>query len=166
MGVASICSSPRGTSTTDNVQPILVDPDNSLWQGRLSPDGRWIAFNAQSRAAAGVSVIGVVPASGGTWTALTDATIWADKPRWGPDGRVLYFISSRESAFFDVWGLRFDPDTGQAVGDEFRVTSFNDPGRALAATAASELGVGRSQLVLPIVEATGSIWMLEALPQP
>ena len=92
------------TTTAADARRILLDSDNNLWQGRLSPDGRWIAFNAQSRAAAGVSVIGVVPASGGTWTPLTDATIWADKPRWGPAGRVLYFISSRESAA--VWAGR------------------------------------------------------------
>lgn len=39
-----------------------------------------------------------------------------------PDGRTIYFISNRNSAFFDVWGLRFDPEAGRSVGEEFRVT--------------------------------------------
>ena len=83
-----------------------------IWQGRYSPDGRWILFNAQSLKQAGVSILGVVPAAGGKWTPLTDPKLWADKARWAPDGRAIYFISNRDSAFFDVWGIEFDSAKG------------------------------------------------------
>ena len=93
-------------------RPLVVDPDYAIWQGRYSPDGRWVLFNAQSLKQAGVSILGVVPASGGKWIPLTDPTLWADKARWAPDGKAIYFISNRDSAFFDVWGIEFDPAKG------------------------------------------------------
>ena len=109
----AICLSPRDATTIADMRTIVADPDHAMYQGRFSPDGRWIIFNAQSRKTVGTSVLGVVPASGGKWTPLTDASLWADKPRWSPDGRTIYFISNRNGAFFDVWGLPFDPDSGR-----------------------------------------------------
>ena len=158
-----LCSSPREATSAADTQTIVVDPDHSTYQGRFSPDGRWIVFNAQSRRAVGTSVIGVVPASGGKWTALTDARLWADKPRWGADGRTIYFISNRNGAFFDVWGLRFDPASGHPIGEEFRVTHNDSPGRTVEAAGASELGVSATRLVLPIVESKGSVWLLDGM---
>ena len=158
---ATICVSSRDISSKTDTRMVVVDPDHLFYQGRFSPDGRWIVFNAQSLKTVGTSVLGVVPASGGKWTPLTDATLWADKPRWTPDGRTLYFISNRNGPFFDVWGLRFDPDTGRAIGDTFRVTHNESPGRTLDASAGSELGVSSTRLVVPIVEAKGSVWLLD-----
>jgi len=158
---AALCSSPRDARTTADTRTIAADPAENLWQGRVSPDGRWVLFNAQNLADRSVSVLGVVPFSGGKRTRLTDATVWADKARWGPDGRTIYFISNRNGAFFDVWGLRFDPDSGRPIGQEFRVTRHESPGRTLGAGADSELAVSATRLVVPIVESTGSVWLLD-----
>ena len=151
----------------DDVTPERVrffsDPDYHLWQSRYSPDGRWILFNAQDVKQSSVSILGVMPAAGGAWRRLTDARLWADKARWAPDGKTIYFISNRDSAFFDVWGLAFDPVKGTAVGDEFRVTRLMDPGRRVQAFAASELGVSRDRLVVPILERSGSVWVLDQI---
>ena len=89
---------PRGMRT------IMADPDHAIYQGRFSPDGRWVIFNAQSRQGIGTSVIGVVPATGGKWTALTDASLWADKPRWAPDGRTIYFFLEPQWRLFQRLG--------------------------------------------------------------
>ncbi len=161
----AICLSPREATTTAETKTIVADPDHALYQGRFSPDGRWIIFNAQSLRTVGTSVLGIVPANGGKWARLTDATLWADKPRWSPDGRTIYFISNRNGAFFDVWGLPFDPDTGRAAGEEFRVTHNESPGRTIAAAGGSELGVSSSWLVVPIVESKGSVWLLSGISQ-
>jgi serine/threonine protein kinase len=161
--IAAICESPRDIARPEDTRTVVQDPDHSIYQGRYSPDGRWITFNAQSRTVVGASVLGVVPASGGTWTPLTDTTFWVDKPRWAPDGRAIYFISNRSGPFFDVWGLRFDPSAGKAVGEPFRVTRYESPGRTLDSAAGSELGVSRSQLVVPIRETRGSVWVLDGV---
>jgi hypothetical protein len=62
---------------------------------------------------------------------------------------------------FDVWGLRIDPTTGRRVGDEFRVTRLDSPGRFLSGSSLAELGVSATRLVVPITERTGSIWVLD-----
>ena len=110
-------------------------------------------------------MLGVVPSSGGKWTRLTDTTPFADKARWSPDGRTIYFISNRNSAFFDVWGLRFDPEAGRSVGEEFRVTRHDSLSPTVDGEGWSELGVSRNRLVVPIRESKGSVWLLDEVPR-
>ena len=159
----SLCASPVSNVNPAEFRPLVVDPDYAFWQGRYSPDGRWVLFNAQSLKQAGVSVLGVVPAEGGKWIPLTDPTLWADKARWAPDGKTIYFISNRDTAFFDVWGIEFDPAKGASPGKEFRVTRYDNPGRTIAGTGGSELGVSATRIVVPLVESSGSIWVLEGI---
>jgi hypothetical protein len=159
----SLCTA-RATDTTDDAaRPLVVDAEYNIWQGRYSPDGKWVLLNAQSRKQPGVSILGVVPAGGGRWTPLTDTTLWADKARWGSDGRTIYFISNRDSAFFDVWAVGFDPAKGAITGAESRVTRYNNPGRLISASGLSELGVGATHLIVPITETSGSVWILDGV---
>jgi Tol biopolymer transport system component len=158
---SAVCELPITATSATESRPVLIDADYDIWQGRYSPDGRWILFNATSRKEPGVSILGVVAAAGGKWTPLTNATLWADKARWGPDGKTIYFISNRESAFFDVWGVAFDSARGTAIGAEFRVTRHENPSRLVAATTLAELGVNATSLVVPITETSGSIWVLD-----
>jgi hypothetical protein len=60
-----------------------------------------------------------------------------------------------------VWGIEFDPVKGSTVGNEFRVTRYDNPGRRLQASALSELGVSQTRLILPVVERSGSVWVLD-----
>jgi Tol biopolymer transport system component len=158
---ATLCELPIAAESATAGRQILDDAEYNLWQGRYSPDRRWVLFNAQSRKEPGVSILGVVPVTGGKWTPLTDKTLWADKARWSPDGRTIYFISNRASAFFDVWGVGYDPAKGALVGTEFRVTRHENPSRLVSSTGVSELGVGPTQLVVPIIETSGSVWVLD-----
>jgi hypothetical protein len=59
------------------------------------------------------------------------------------------------------WGRRFDPATGTPVGEEFRVTRFENPGRVLDGSSLAELGVSRTRLVVPITETSGSVCVLD-----
>jgi len=96
---------------------IISDSAYDLWQPHFSPDGRWIVFNATKDLPTALeSKLYVTPASGGPWTQITQSKHWDDKPRWSPDGKTIYFVSGR-GGFFNVWGIRFDPAKGKAVGD-------------------------------------------------
>jgi Tol biopolymer transport system component len=143
---------------------IASDPKYNIWQARLSPNGRWIAFVAQNREEAGTATIAVIPSAGATpseWAHLTDPHVWADKPRWSPDGRLLYFIM-RQRSFYNVWALRFEPETGKPIGSAFQVTRFDSPRRQFSTRlGAGELSVSSTRLVLPLIETTGHIWMLD-----
>ncbi len=58
--------------------------------GRLSPDGRWIAYESDDQGRYEISVQ-PFPASGGKWQISTTGGI---HPRWRADGKELYFISN------------------------------------------------------------------------
>ena len=65
-----------------------------------------------------------------------------------------------------MWGIRFDPQQGKPVGEPFRVTSFDSPGKMVwAKLEESEITLSANRLVLPITEVTGNIWVLDGVDQ-
>ena len=74
---------------------------------------------------------------------------------------MIYFVSGR-SGFFNVWGIRFDPVKGGAAGKPFPVTAFDNPSlRVPEALMPTELSLTQDRFVLNMVEASGSIWILD-----
>jgi hypothetical protein len=107
---------------------------------------------------------------GGDLVRLTDERAWADKPRWSPDGRTIYFIYNREagnnrsSYFLNVWGIHFDPVSGKAVSEAFQVTNLSSPSRMIATLLSSmDISLDESRLLLPITETSGNISIIENL---
>jgi Tol biopolymer transport system component len=140
---------------------VASKPDYNLWQPRFSPDECWICFFATHVRDAANHTIYVMPASGGEWIPITEGKYQDDKPRWSPDGKTLYFMSTR-TGFFNLWGIRIDPDKGKPVGEPFLVKAFESPGqRVLQSAGEMELGLSEQRLVLPITQVTGNIWVLE-----
>jgi serine/threonine protein kinase len=158
---AMVCLLPLSAAPHAETQArVLVasHPKYNFWQGNYSPDGHWIAVNAEDKTGVGISTIGVLPASGGEWRPITEEKYWNDTPRWSPDGKTIYFLSSR-SGFMNVWGIRFNPANGEPVGEPFRVTSFESPAQMVQGL--QEISVAQDRLVVPVTEVSGSIWMLE-----
>jgi Tol biopolymer transport system component len=139
---------------------IASDPDRLLWNGRFSPNGHWITFNAVKEKGSS-SIIYAMPAAGGEWIPITDGQYWGDGPRWSPDGKTIYYLSWR-GGFFDVWGRRFDPAIGKPVGESFQVTAMDDPGRMICDNPGEfEFTLAANRLVTTIKEVSGSIWILD-----
>jgi dipeptidyl aminopeptidase/acylaminoacyl peptidase len=156
-----LCLYPLSASPHAETQMRVItsSPEYNLFQARISPDDRWICFVGQK--VGDTQDIYVVSTSGGAWTRITEGKYWDDKPHWSPDGKTIYFISKR-GGFLNVWGIRFDPTQGKPVGEPFRVTSFENPGRMIPnCTVFTELGIAANRLVLPLMEVSGSIWILE-----
>jgi Tol biopolymer transport system component/DNA-binding winged helix-turn-helix (wHTH) protein len=140
---------------------ITSHPEMNLYQARFSPDQKWICFNAKKETEDGISTIYVVPASGGELRRITETKYNDDKARWSPDGRRIYFVSSR-TGFFNVWGIDFDPAAGEPRGEPFRVTNFESPSRMiLPEVSVMEMALAADRIVLPIMEVSGGIWILE-----
>ncbi len=145
---------------------ITSDPLYEIYQERFSPDGQWIVFeavkkNSEGPAEEGLSSLYVMRATGGAWIALVNEKAWADKPRWSPDGRTIYFLSNRGS-FFNVWAIRFDPGSGQPKGEAFPVTTLRSPSLAVPAhIEADEISLSDKALVLTLEQVTGGIWVLD-----
>jgi hypothetical protein len=143
---------------------ILIDGPRQMWQAKFSPDGRWISFVAL-RVNRGTELeMAVVPASGAPepqWISVAANHHWPDKPRWAPDGRALYFISRESSSYFNLWGIRMNPDTGMPVGAAFQITHFDSPALIIdPALDRCEIALTRRHLVLSMQSTSGSIWML------
>jgi Tol biopolymer transport system component/DNA-binding winged helix-turn-helix (wHTH) protein len=140
---------------------IASNPAYHLHQAHMSPDGRWIVFNAQTYSANTESSLFVIPTTGGPWTRITDGKHWDDKPRWSPDGKTIYFIS-RPGGYFNVWGIHFDPAAGKPVGQPFQVSKFDSP-RLMIPRWIAPVGLSLTQdkLVLTVAQASGNIWVLD-----
>lgn len=145
---------------------IISDPLYEIYQEHFSPDGQWIVFEAVKKDSEGpaggeLSSLYVMRATGGPWIALVNERAWADKPRWSPDGRTIYFLSNRGS-FFNVWAIRFDPGSGQPMGEAFPVTTLRSPSLAVPAhIEADEISLSEKALVLTLEQVTGGIWVLD-----
>jgi hypothetical protein len=118
-------------------------------------------FLAHDLLYASTSTIYVTPAAGGPWRAITDGASFDDKPRWGLDGKVLYFVSNRMGTP-NIWGRRFDPLSGTPIHEPFAVTSFRSAQFQLASrTVQMEIAITATHLLLPMSEARSDIWMLD-----
>jgi Tol biopolymer transport system component/DNA-binding winged helix-turn-helix (wHTH) protein len=155
-----VAAAPHAETAAQRI--ISHDPAYQIYQPHISPNGRWIVFEAvaNSTSPSPKSTLYIVPRSGGPWTRITDSKQWDDKPRWSPDGRTIYFVS-RRSGFFNVWGVHFDPSAGKTVGQEFQVSKFESP-RLMVPRWIPPVGLSLTQdkLVLTMAEESGSIWVL------
>jgi len=143
-----------------SARKIISDPAYNLWQPHFSPDGRWIVFEAYKPSPL-ESRLYVMLASGGPRTQITDGKHWADKPRWSPDGKTIYFVSDPGGGF-NVWGIHFDPASGKPRGKSFQVTAFESPGPMVPRQIPEvELSLTQDKLVLTMEENSGSIWVLD-----
>jgi Tol biopolymer transport system component/DNA-binding winged helix-turn-helix (wHTH) protein len=155
----------RSAAPMPNSEParkIITNPAYHLYQPHFSPDGRWIVFEAiRSQPTLNESTLYVTLATGGPWIRITDGKHWDDKPRWAPDGKTLYFVSSR-GGFLNVWGIRFDPTKGKVVGDPFLVTFFEGPDLMVPKVMGFvDLSLTQDKLVLNMSKVSGSIWLLD-----
>ncbi len=155
-----------GTPARDESHVVVVPTEGNVWEGRYSPNGRWLVFqNSQKRSSPDYATIGVVPldASPRTpWTLVGADHPWVDKPRWGTDGKTLYFLATDEGAFLDVWRVAFDDVRGVPVGPSIRLSRFDSPAFKLSRSASTTgWGVSGRKAWLTISATAGSIWMLE-----
>ncbi|HSR51279.1 MAG TPA: winged helix-turn-helix domain-containing protein [Acidobacteriota bacterium] len=72
---------------------------------RISPDGRWVVFDARPHGHADIFVSEV---ESGRLQRLTRADSNELAPAWSPDGRWIYFGSNRGGRW-QIWRMRFDP---------------------------------------------------------
>jgi Tol biopolymer transport system component len=153
--------SAAGNAGRSSVRIIASDPRLNLFNQRFSPDQRWITFLAHDLSYASTSTVYVIPTEGGAWRAITDGTRFDDKPRWGPDGQVLYFVSNR-TGVANVWARRFDAATGAPIGEPFAVTSFRSAQFELTPrTVQMDIAVTATDLLLPMSESRSDLWMLD-----
>jgi Tol biopolymer transport system component/predicted Ser/Thr protein kinase len=144
--------------------PLLKHPNYSLLYGRFSPDNRWVSFTVRTEPNRGhisiAPVDGPKPIPESAWITITpsEAQDWAN---WSPDGKTLYFTSSRDGHKC-LWGQRLDATSHRLLGDPFPVRHFH--GRLSYQSDGWSAGGGRIGLILE--EAVGNIWMMSRASAP
>jgi Tol biopolymer transport system component len=110
-----------------------------MWQARVSPDGRTIAYEAGNEELG--SAIFTAPVAGGDEFQVTDWELMAAHPDWMPDGRMVFhqwdlaiFPSLSESANIYV----VDADGGRLQ----QLTHFTESGLRGAQTRVAPDGSG------------------------
>lgn len=166
MGLGPVTLGLWSVDRTDEAEParvLLSQPSTNFWQGRISPNGRWLSFvyvlDDES-----ISRVAVAPAAGGepaTWIRL-ESDIVADKPRWSADGRSLYFLARQGRSFFHLWRVGFDPAAGRFIGEPERLSDFSRPDLEISPDVGSaEISITATKAFLTMRGTSGSIWMLD-----
>ena len=138
--------------------PLLKHPTYNLLYARFSPDNRWVSFTARidpNRSEIAIAPVdGPEPVTESAWIKITEegAEDWAN---WSPDGKTLYFTSSRDGHSC-LWGQRIAADSHRPEGEAFAVQHLH--GRASYEQGGWSAAGGRIAMVLD--EGTGSIWMM------
>jgi len=150
-----------GSDDRDAVKKLISDPRHELYEPHISPDGKWIVFEAFKNDPPVESSIYVTSSAGGPVTRISERDHWDDKPRWSPDGKIIYYVSGSEG-IFNVWGVAFDAASGKPTGKPFRVTSFDSPGLAVGDNISDvEFSLVHDKFVLTMEDRASSIWVLD-----
>ena len=96
------------------------------------------------------------------WISLTDNPVWDDKPRWSPDGRLLYLLSERDG-FRCLWARPFDPGNQRFSGPMFAVYHSHLARQSMlnVGLGSLETGVAPGKFIFNMAERTGNIWMTD-----
>ncbi|MFZ5495637.1 MAG: TolB family protein [Verrucomicrobiota bacterium] len=104
-------------------EPVRVTPKSPSYFHGWSPDGQWLVYTGGRRetpdATGDKYDIYKIPAEGGEEVRLTSAPGLSDGPEFTPDGRWIYFNSTR-SGLMQIWRMRPDGSgQEQVTNDEF-----------------------------------------------
>jgi Tol biopolymer transport system component len=140
------------------MKEFLLDSNDYVFQLTFSPDGHWIAFNGMS----GIFVAryhGPQAVPKRDWIRITDG-FFDDKPRWSPDGSMIYFLSDRDGSFC-LWLQRVNPATNAPIGAPVPVYHFHSGRRSIENMGAplADIAVSRDGVIFPQAELKGNIWM-------
>src|SRR5207247_2128637 len=138
---------------TGKDQILLQHATYPLTAPHLSPDARWISFQAVTSPTERRIFVAPVrdwhPPSEAEWVPITNGRTPDRNPLWSPDGNLLYLISDRDD-FRCFWAQALDRATKKPEGSAFAVQHFHTARRSLVTMdeiAAIGLSFAKDKLV-------------------
>ncbi|HBY62938.1 MAG TPA: hypothetical protein DEH78_24205 [Solibacterales bacterium] len=143
---------------------LLNDPPRSLYQPRISQDGKWVVFVAKTSDldgriyAAPFRGAETIPVS--EWLPLTEAG--DDKPVLTEDNSGLYFTSLADGSRC-LYFQKLNPATMKPAGSPVAVRHFHSNRLSLGgvSNAQLEISLAGGKLYLNLAETRGNIWLLQ-----
>ena len=122
---------------------VSSQADHILYGGRLSPDGRWVAFTADLDKTINKKLFITALRDGhglpeADWIPVTDGLREEREVAWSANGDRLYFLSMRDGSFC-IWAQPLEPRTKQPAGKAFPVQHFHHARQSLARVERGEL---------------------------
>jgi Tol biopolymer transport system component len=150
---------------TGDQHELLVSDDRSVSNPRLSPDRRWIAFDA-SRPGEPSAVV-VAPFRGETvpqsaWN-IVDRP--ASHPFWSADSRLLYYTPAGTNPLIRsaIRARHFDTATGLAEDDPIAVYASNEMVMPAYLAGTAPLATP-DEIILVLGDFRGDVWLMELAP--
>jgi hypothetical protein len=145
----------------------VADAEWNVSQGAYAPSGHWlaVAYGGDFRDEKGIAVVPAAPrVSRAEWRPLAEGHEETGNPRWSPDGRFLYFTSSRPSPLLNVWrvGVSASAPGSFSTTMPTSVTAFNQLSFfILNRTYYPKIAVGNDELIVPMNSQKMAVWMLD-----
>jgi Tol biopolymer transport system component len=144
-------------------RPLLSAPTRKVSNPRLSPDGRWLAFDATTPG--GLPTVAVAPLSR---NAPVQESEWilvcasASHPFWSRDGRRLYYLPTFPNVDIRsrVFARAFDPSTGQVANEATEVLTLREMIVPAMMNHTAPV-VAPDQIVFVLGDFRGDVWMME-----
>jgi hypothetical protein len=148
---------------TNRQTEIVAHPKYGIYGVVPSPDQGWMAvFYGGVGASQGLFIAPVgengVAKPQNEWITVAERGV-NPRPWWSPNGNLIYYLSANGQQV-NISARHLDPKTKQPRGEAFIVYSPAAQ-RILSSGHLFGPAVGTRQLIFPISESTGNIWLAE-----
>ncbi len=139
--------------------PLMDTSGMELMDIALSPGDRWLAFTMprpDDTAGLYISPVEQQPSRQSMWIPIADDRNYLSSPSWSPDGKLLYYVSSRDG-FLCVWAQRIATD-GKPDGAPFAVYHDHKSSPSAMLQGFARIAVSPDKLYMLLAEYKGSLW--------
>jgi Tol biopolymer transport system component len=143
------------------LRPLLASRDHRLSNPRLSPDGRWLAFDAAPPGgSASVFTTRMDEGSAREESGWIKVASGASHPFWSRDGRLLYYLPTTPTVDIrnKVSARAFDPSDGGIGGEEIDVLTLSETIVPALISAAAPIVAG-DRIVFLLGNYRGDVWL-------
>jgi len=143
---------------------IVAHPKFGVYGVVPSPDQRWLAvYYGGVDAPQGLFIAPVgenaVAKPQSEWITVAERAGQGPRPWWSPNGNVLYYLYAARGQV-EMWARRLDPETKQPRGEAFLLYSPSAQ-RSLGFGNPFGPATGTRQLIFPMFESAGNVWLAE-----
>ena len=142
-------------------RPLLSAATRSVSNPRISPDGRWLAFDATQPGGSPEVAISpltrTTPEQEADWIVISES---ASHPFWSRDGRLLYYLTMFPNVDIRsrVLARSFDPSTGRVTGEATEVITLREMIVPAMVTGTSPI-VAPDQIIFVLGDFRGDVWI-------